>query len=106
MNEPPFAPFRSTGAAEPPPSFPDTPLARVQDGARDLRTIVALAGTLANGGRRLDLTGLDGQIGAICAKMLDLPPDEGRLASPELQALLAELDRLCETMRISSAPPA
>lgn len=107
MREPPLAPFRidASGMAEEKPIFPDTPLERVLTGARSLRGTATLAGDLALGGRAIDLTGLDGQVGLVCAKALDLPPEEGAQAREELQALLTAIDRLFEAMRLTSGPP-
>ena len=49
---------------------------------------------LLEGGRRVDLEGLDRVIGVLCARALDLPPDEGRAVRPRLALLLADLDAL------------
>jgi len=49
---------------------------------------------LLEGGRRVDLEGLDRVIGVICARALDLPPEEGRTIRPRLALLLADLDAL------------
>ncbi|HET6182071.1 MAG TPA: hypothetical protein VFA03_00585 [Acetobacteraceae bacterium] len=105
MREPIYAPFRrnATGMAET-PAFPDTPLDRVRFGARALRHTAMLACRHARKGRPVDLTGLDGQVGLVCAKALDLPPEEGRIARAELEALLADIDTLCEAMRLSVDP--
>jgi hypothetical protein len=119
MSEPPFTPFDHGQAAAAPAdryapfrldvtgmaetaTFPDTPLERARAGARSLRQTAALARAFADAGREIDLTGLDGQIGFVCAKTLDLPPAEGRLMAGELQALLAEIEQLADTMRLSA----
>jgi hypothetical protein len=105
MSDAPFAPFRvhSKGLAET-PAFPNTPLERVRAGATCLRRTTALARTLAAAGRPIDLAGLDGQIGLVCARALDLPPEEGRIVRGDLQALLAEVDALTASLRLTLAP--
>lgn len=105
MNEVPFAPFRmdSTGLAEA-LAFPDTPVERTRIAAASLRKAAALARALAISGRPIDLTGLDGQVGRICAGALDLPPDEGHVLRPDLESLLAEIAALAAVMRLQSRP--
>jgi hypothetical protein len=101
MNEVPFAPFRvdTNGLAEM-PAFPDTPGVRTRNAAVALRQTAGLARTFAVNGRAIDLTGLDGQVGLVCARALDLTPEEGREVRGELEALLAEVDALAEAMRL------
>lgn len=61
------------------------------DGATS--TLRVARGLLENG-RRVDLEGLDRVIGVLCARALDLPPEEGRAIRPRLALLLADLDAL------------
>ena len=49
---------------------------------------------LAASGREVDITGLDQQVGLLCAKALDLMPEDGRAMRPMLVDLLADLDAL------------
>ncbi len=49
---------------------------------------------LAAGRRRIDLAGLDLDIGRLCAAALDLAPEQGRMIRQRLVAVLAELDAL------------
>lgn len=72
--------------------------------AEGVQRTVAIARALAGSGRPVDLAGLDGAVGLLCAKTLDLPPDQGRLARPALAAILAELDQLGEALR-EGVPP-
>ncbi len=105
MSDAPFAPFRVEthhGLAET-PAFPDTPIQRTRAGVAALRRTTALARALADAGRPIDLAGLDGQVGLVCARALDLPPDEGRAMRVELQGLLDEVDALAAAMRLSLA---
>lgn len=104
MNEVPFAPFRmdSVGLAEA-PAFSDTPFERTRASAQALRQSAALARALAVSGRPIDLTGLDGQVGLVCAGALDLPQEEGRALRPDLESLLAEIASLAAAMRLALA---
>ena len=47
----------------------------------------------------MDLTGLEDQVGLLCAKALDLPPAEGRTMRGELVAVLARMDALTVALR-------
>jgi hypothetical protein len=60
----------------------------------DLDNAVMIARTLVHEGHRIDLTGLDGQVGLLCAKALDLPPEQGRSVRPKLVGLLSTVDSL------------
>lgn len=85
-------------------SFPNTPLEQARASALALRQTASLARALAGAGRAIDLTGLDGQVGLLCARSLDLPPQEGRAFSQELEVLLTELEDLATVMRLPPAP--
>ena len=60
----------------------------------DLKKTIALATTLTKAGRKVDLSGLEHSVGIVCAKALDLMPDQGRTLRPALVALAAALDAL------------
>ena len=62
--------------------------------AEDVTCTLMIAGALLRQKRHLDLRGLDGMVGLLCAKTLDLPPPEARAMRPYLLALQAELDAL------------
>lgn len=64
-----------------------------------VRQTIALARGLTAAGRHVDLAGLDGMVGLLCAKALDLPADCGRAARPVIAAVLSELDGLSAAMR-------
>ena len=92
-----FAPFRPIrgGLAEPSGfPIPEPPLDRVVGMAIGLTNTLGIARALAESGRRIDLAGLDSQVGLLCARMLDLEPEEGRTARVALIRLRAELDAL------------
>jgi hypothetical protein len=62
--------------------------------AENVARTLMVARALARQNRALDLRGLDGMVGLLCAKTLDLPPGEARAMRPRLVALCAELDAL------------
>lgn len=86
-------------APDPWPTPPADPAALQQALAEQVQHTVAIARALAGSGRRVDLSGLNETVGLLCAKTLDLPPDQGRLARPQLAAILVELDLLGTTLR-------
>jgi hypothetical protein len=57
---------------------------------RTIRIAIALIGR----GRQVDLTGLDHQVGMLCAQTLDLGWDRARELRPKLAGLLSEIDHL------------
>ncbi|MBC7637882.1 MAG: hypothetical protein H7251_20035 [Acetobacteraceae bacterium] len=63
--------------------------------------ILQIARLLLNAGRQVDIQGLDRVVGILCARALDLPPDQGRLVRPSLAILLIELDTLSVAMNAS-----
>jgi len=60
---------------------------------------VALARALVLVGRRIDLEGLDREIGEMCAEAIELPREHGRPLLPPLVALHAEVDALIGELR-------
>lgn len=72
----------------------DTPTDAVRDFAEQLTKLVDIARALVDSNRAVDLTGLDCEIGLLCAKSLDLPPDEGRRIRPRLIALFGSVEGL------------
>ncbi len=72
----------------------ESPLATVRGCLAQLGRTLAIARNLLQAGKRLDLTGLDADMGFVCARTLDLPPEEGLALRPELIGLRAELDAL------------
>ena len=67
-----------------------------------LRTI-AIARTMLDAGQNVDVAGLDGGIGLLCAKTLDLPPALGRGFRPRLMTVLQELDAMTLAMNRQNA---
>ena len=58
-----------------------------------------VARSLLQSGRQVDVEGLDRIIGVLCARALDLPPEQGRNIRPRLAILLRELDALGVAMQ-------
>ncbi len=76
--------------------------AQVKALAEQARRTVSVARGLLDAGRRVDLAGLDRGVGLLCAKALDLPPNQGRITRGELIQLAADLDALEQAMRSST----
>jgi len=87
-----------------PPADSDASVAAVRALSDELTNIVGVARALVEGGRTVDLAGLDRQVGLLCAKTLDLPPDEGRRLRPRLIALSATVETLLRAMAARDPP--
>jgi hypothetical protein len=74
------------------------PAEQLRSFLEDLENTIAVARTLMEDGHTVDLTGFDRQIGLLCAKALDLPPEQGRLFRDELAALLPQIEALACTL--------
>jgi len=72
--------------------------------AEQLTCMIDVSRGLVEAGRAIDLTGLDRQVGLLCAKSLDLPPDEGRRVRPRLLALSGSIEALSRAMAARAAP--
>ena len=66
--------------------------------AEQLTGMVTRAAALLRAGRHVDLAGLDSEIGLLCAKSLDLPPDEGRRVRPWLVGLSGGIEALSQAL--------
>ncbi|MGC8469413.1 MAG: hypothetical protein ACP5NI_05845 [Acetobacteraceae bacterium] len=77
-----------------PPQPADEALAVVRAEAAALTGTLTVARVLVGQRRSVDLAGLDGLIGRLCARALDLPPAEGRQMRAVLSALLDEVEAL------------
>ena len=69
-----------------------------------LTRTIDLARALAEAGRAIDLAGLDGQVGLLCAKSLDLPPDQGRAVRPRLIELSEAVATLARVLSEHTEP--
>ena len=83
---------------------PDAPIDAVRALAEELTKIIEVAHALVDAGRTIDLAGLDSQVGLLCAKTLDLLPDEGRRARPRLIALSSSVEALSRAL-VAHPPP-
>jgi hypothetical protein len=87
------------------PTANETPIEAVRALADELTKMVGVACALIEADRAVDLAGLDRDIGLLCAKSLDLPPDEGRAVRPRLIALLGSAEALVRVLATHAAPP-
>jgi hypothetical protein len=54
----------------------------------------------------VNLDGMDQMVGRLCARCLDLPPEEGRLLRPRLAELLSDIDALHAALAGQGEEPA
>ena len=80
------------------------PIAEVRALAEELTKTADVAQALAETGRTIDLAGLDQRIGLLCAKALDLPPDDGRRVRPLLIALSDAMAALSRALSAHAVP--
>jgi hypothetical protein len=81
-----------------------TRIGRTRSLAGGIVTTVRLSRALVDSGRSVDLAGLDGVVGLLCAKALDLQPEQGRELVPELSDMLREIDGLSTALTTAMAP--
>ena len=74
-----------------------TEVVRVAIEAMDGTLIMARA--LVEGGRRIDLAGLDREAGRICAAVMALDVEEAKRLRPALEALRRQVDGLSVSLR-------
>lgn len=89
-------------AAPAQPSPPNAALLAIEQVSGFLR----IARILIEDRRRIDLAGLDSEIGRLCAAVLDLDPAIGRSFKPRLFALLAEVETIEARLAAWTTPPA
>jgi hypothetical protein len=87
------------------PTATSAPLIALRTFAEGVTQTLGLARGLVEAGRSVDLTGLQDQVGLLCAKALDLPPAEGRAMRGDLIALLARVDALTAAVSHASFLP-
>ncbi len=75
-----------------------SPFEAVRMLAEQLTRMATVAAALLRAGRKVDLAGLDAEIGLLCAKTLDLPREEGRRARPWLVGLSGGLEALSQAL--------
>lgn len=69
--------------------------------AEEVRRVVSVAHAMLASGRPVNLSGLDRSVGLLCAKALDLPPEEGRALAVELASLVESIAVLSSIIRES-----
>jgi hypothetical protein len=93
------------GSVEDSPLLADrTRIGRTRSLAGGIVTPIRLSRALVDTGRNVDLAGLDRVVGLLCAKALDLQPEQGRELVPELSAMLQEIDDLTAALTAAMAP--
>jgi hypothetical protein len=63
-----------------------------------------IAGRLLRAGRAIELAGLESEVGFLCAKVLDLPPEHGRALVDQLAGLLWEVECVLQELQAAPAP--
>ncbi|MBS0561090.1 MAG: hypothetical protein JSR21_13650 [Proteobacteria bacterium] len=76
-----------------------SPLAATAALADGVFSTLRMARALAESGRRIDVEGLDRLVGLLCAKALDLPPEDGRRMRLTLLDMLDDVDALSRSLR-------
>lgn len=79
-------------------------IGRTRSLAGGVVTTIRLSRALVDTGRSVDLAGLDRVIGLLCAKALDLQPEQGRELVPELSAMLHEINDLSAALTAAMTP--
>lgn len=87
-----------------PSTYDDQALATALAFCDGLARLIEASQALLVAGERVDLAGLNGGIGLLCAKALDLPPAMGRALRPRLISLLKSLDDMSLAMIGQNAP--
>jgi hypothetical protein len=72
----------------------ETPMDAVRALANELMRLISAARALVEAGGDIDLADFDNQVGLLCIRTLDLPPDQGRLLRPRLIALSGSVEGL------------
>jgi len=90
-------------SADPFPSSPQQAQEAVLGLVGEAQYLLSLIRAMITSGQRIRLAGLESAIGLLCAKALDLPPDQAAPVRAQLTLLLAELDRL--TLAVRGEPP-
>jgi len=94
----------SDSTPQDPTHDPQGPVIAVRLLADELLKIVKIAHELVEAGGAVELAGLDRRVGLLCAKSLDLPPDDGRRVRPRLIALSGSVEALSRALA-ARAPP-
>ena len=82
----------------------NTPLEAVRCCIEQLDATIGVAHRLVKAGKTIDLTGFQEEVGFVCARALDLPPNEGRTLRLALSKLLQAAEALNSALS-AHAPP-
>ncbi len=77
----------------------------VRNFARSLAATARLARVLAEAGEQIDLAGLTAHVGLLCARALDLAPEQGHDVRTELMTLRGDLDTLAHALGMPPPDP-
>jgi hypothetical protein len=75
------------------------PVLATLGGIESMRDTLAMARALVEGGRSIDLTGLEAEAAAICAAIRTLPAGGADALRPAMLALVREVEALAATLR-------
>jgi hypothetical protein len=87
------------------PTATSAPLLELRAFADGVTQTLGVARGLVEAGRPVDLAGLEDQVGLLCAKSLDLPPDEGRSMRVDLVGVLGHVAALSVALRCARELP-
>jgi len=87
------------------PTANSEPLKELRAFTDGVTQTLGVARGLIEAGRHVDLTGLEDQVGLLCAKALDLPPAEGRAIRGDLAVLLKRVEALSAALLYAHAMP-
>ncbi len=77
---------------------PPSPMAAILAAIEAMQATIRVARALVEGGRRIDLGGLDAQAAALCTAVMLLPPASAQRLCPALEELVREMDGLAATL--------
>ncbi len=87
------------------PTATRAPLTELRAFADGVTQTLGVARGLVDAGRYVDLAGLEDQIGLLCAKALDLPPEDGRTVRGELATVLVRVEALSSALLRATGRP-
>lgn len=82
-----------------------TALDQVSQELEKAASMVGTARRLLSTGTTVDLSALEGKVRFICETLAGMARDEGRALVPDMEALIADLDRLAKAVVERHEPP-
>jgi len=98
--------MQNFGAITPPPPDDTHRVVAARARAQALMATLRLTRTLVEAGRPVDLTGLDDQVGHLCAAVLDLPSVHGGSLRDDLITLRTDAEALRVALQAQPQRPA